>query len=66
MERAHVPPASGEPGINAIGKSIAGLRTAGIKRAIMLVAADNPQGHQFWVRHGWEDIQGALPMTREI
>jgi ribosomal protein S18 acetylase RimI-like enzyme len=49
-----------------IDECIGGLRTAGIKRAIILVAADNPQGHQFWVRNGWEDIKGAIPMTREV
>ena len=45
---------------------IEGLRKAGLKRAIILVAGDNPVGHDFWLRNGWEDISGALPMTREI
>jgi ribosomal protein S18 acetylase RimI-like enzyme len=43
-----------------------GLREAGLKRAIILVAGDNPAGHQFWLRHGWENIDGAIPMTREL
>jgi N-acetylglutamate synthase len=43
-----------------------GLRKAGLKRAIILVAGDNPAGHQFWLRNGWEDIDGALAMTREL
>ena len=43
-----------------------GLRKAGLKRAIILVAADNPAGHKFWLRNGWEDIDGAIAMTREI
>jgi ribosomal protein S18 acetylase RimI-like enzyme len=43
-----------------------GLRKAGLKRAIILVAGDNPAGHQFWLRNGWEDIDGAIPMTREL
>jgi ribosomal protein S18 acetylase RimI-like enzyme len=43
-----------------------GLRAAGLKRAIILVAGDNPAGHDFWLRNGWEDIDGALAMTREL
>jgi ribosomal protein S18 acetylase RimI-like enzyme len=43
-----------------------GLRVAGLKRAIILVAGDNPAGHDFWLRNGWEDIDGALAMTREL
>lgn len=45
---------------------VEGLRQAGLKRAIILVAGDNPAGHEFWLRNGWEDIEGAIPMTREI
>jgi ribosomal protein S18 acetylase RimI-like enzyme len=43
-----------------------GLRAAGLKRAIILVAGDNPGGHQFWLRNGWENIDGAIAMTREL
>ena len=43
-----------------------GLRTAGLQRAIILVAGDNPAGHEFWLRNGWEDINGAIAMTREL
>jgi len=43
-----------------------GLRNAGLKRAIILVAGDNPAGREFWLRNGWEEIDGAIPMTREI
>jgi ribosomal protein S18 acetylase RimI-like enzyme len=42
------------------------LQKAGLKRAIILVAGDNPAGRQFWIRNGWEDIDGAIPMTREL
>ena len=45
---------------------VRGLRAAGLKRAIILVAGDNPAGHEFWLRNGWEDIAGAIPMTKEI
>jgi ribosomal protein S18 acetylase RimI-like enzyme len=43
-----------------------GLRAAGLKRAIILVDGDNPAGHDFWLRNGWEDIDGALAMTKEL
>ena len=43
-----------------------GLRAAGLKRAIILVDGDNPAGHDFWLRTGWEDIDGALAMTKEL
>jgi ribosomal protein S18 acetylase RimI-like enzyme len=42
------------------------LRKLGLKRAIILVAGDNPAGHQFWLQNGWEDIDGAIAMTREL
>ncbi|MEY2560161.1 MAG: N-acetylglutamate synthase [Verrucomicrobiota bacterium] len=45
---------------------VRGLRAAGVKRAIILVAGDNPAGHEFWIRNGWEDIAGAIPMTRDL
>jgi ribosomal protein S18 acetylase RimI-like enzyme len=55
----------------AVGKllladCINGLRKARIKRAIILVAGDNPTGHEFWLRNGWEDIAEANPMARDI
>lgn len=43
-----------------------GLRNVGIKRAIILVDGDNPIGHEFWVRNGWENIPGAIPMARDL
>jgi ribosomal protein S18 acetylase RimI-like enzyme len=42
------------------------LRAVGLKRAIILVAGDNPSGHEFWLRNGWENIDGAIAMTREL
>ncbi len=45
---------------------VRGLREAGLKRAIILVAGDNPAGHEFWLRNGWEDIDGAIPMSIEL
>jgi N-acetylglutamate synthase len=43
-----------------------GLRSAGIKRAIILVDGDNSAGKEFWVRNGWENIAGAIPMARDL
>ena len=43
-----------------------GLRAVGLKRAIILVAGDNPAGHQFWLNNGWENIDLAIPMTKEL
>jgi ribosomal protein S18 acetylase RimI-like enzyme len=43
-----------------------GLRAVGLKRAIILVARDNPGGQQFWLCNGWEQIDGAIAMTREL
>jgi len=42
------------------------LRAIDLKRAIILVAGDNPAGHDFWLRNGWEDIDGAIAMTKEL
>lgn len=43
-----------------------GLRNAGLRRAIILVAEDNPSGLEFWLRNGWELIEGATAMGRDL
>jgi ribosomal protein S18 acetylase RimI-like enzyme len=53
-------------GQRLLDSCVAGLRAVGLKRAIILVAGDNPSGHEFWLRNGWEDIDGAIAMTREL
>ena len=45
---------------------VRGLREAGLKRAIILVEGNNAAGQKFWLREGWENIDGAIPMTREL
>ena len=45
---------------------VRGLQAAGLRRAIILVEGKNAAGHDFWLREGWEDIEGAIPMTREL
>lgn len=54
-----------------LGKRLAeeclnGLRIAGIKRAIILVADNNDCGRSFWRRSGWEDIPGVLAMGIDL
>lgn len=49
-----------------LGDCVRGLSAVGIRRAIILVAGDNSLGREFWLRNGWEDITGALPMSREL
>jgi ribosomal protein S18 acetylase RimI-like enzyme len=45
---------------------VRGLREAGLKRAIILVEGENAAGQKFWLREGWEEIDCAIPMTREL
>lgn len=47
-------------------RSLEGLKRAGVSRVLLLVAADNPGGHQFWRREGWEDLDFARPMGRDL
>jgi len=43
-----------------------GLQEAGLKRAIILVEGNNAAGQKFWLREGWENIDCAIPMTKEL
>jgi ribosomal protein S18 acetylase RimI-like enzyme len=43
-----------------------GLRRAGLKRALILVANDNLRGRKFWRRHGWEEIPGPIVMGIDL
>jgi len=43
-----------------------GLRRAGLKRALILVANDNPRGRKFWLRCGWEEVPGAVIMGIDL
>jgi ribosomal protein S18 acetylase RimI-like enzyme len=49
-----------------VGECLAGLRRAGLKRANILVAKDNPRGIEFWRRTGWEDLDGAAAMGIDV
>jgi ribosomal protein S18 acetylase RimI-like enzyme len=43
-----------------------GLRRAGLKRALILVANDNLRGRKFWRRHGWEEVPGPIVMGIDV
>lgn len=43
-----------------------GLRRAGLKRALILVANDNPRGRKFWRRYGWEEVPGPIIMGIDL
>jgi ribosomal protein S18 acetylase RimI-like enzyme len=53
-------------GRRLVDECLDGLRRAGIKRALILVAADNPRGRSFWRASGWEDVSGALVMGIDL
>lgn len=53
-------------GRRLVDECLEGLGRAGLQRAIILVAGDNPRGRSFWKRCGWEDIDGALAMGKDL
>jgi ribosomal protein S18 acetylase RimI-like enzyme len=53
-------------GRRLIAECLEGLKRAGLERANILVAKDNPRGLEFWRRTGWEDLDGAAAMGRDI
>jgi len=53
-------------GKRLLGECLDGLRTAGIKRVIIMVADDNDRGVKFWEHVGWEKIPGAIPMGIDL
>lgn len=53
-------------GRKLVAECLDGLRKLGLKRALILVAADNPQGQAFWLRCGWEDVSGAKVMGIDL
>jgi ribosomal protein S18 acetylase RimI-like enzyme len=53
-------------GRRLIDECLTGLKRAGLERANILVANDNPRGREFWRRCGWEDLDGAAPMGRDV
>ena len=53
-------------GKRLIDECLAGLKRAGLERANILVAKDNPRGREFWRRCGWEDLDGAAAMGIDV
>src|SRR5690242_19138944 len=53
-------------GRRLIAECIAGLKEAGLERANILVANDNPRGLEFWNSCGWEHLDGALPLGIDV
>jgi ribosomal protein S18 acetylase RimI-like enzyme len=53
-------------GRRLVQECLEGLRNAGIKRALILVAADNSRGRSFWRGCGWEEIPGAVAMGIDL
>ena len=53
-------------GKRLLDECLEGLRRTGVKRAIIMVADDNPRGRGFWRRCGWEDIPGAISMGIDL
>src|SRR5712671_7861450 len=43
-------------GKRLLDECLEGLRRAGVKRVIIMVAEDNPRGREFWKRSGWEEL----------
>jgi len=53
-------------GRRLLDECLNGLRSAGVKRVIIMVADDNQRGAEFWKRQGWEEISGAIPMGIDL
>lgn len=47
-------------------RSLDALRSVGVSRVLLLVAAENVGGQQFWVREGWEEMAFAKPMGFDL
>ena len=53
-------------GRQLIGKSLAGLKAAGVVRVLILVSRDNAPGLIFWGKLGWEPLTFAQPMGLDL
>ena len=53
-------------GKRLIDECLGSLRRTGVKRALILVAHDNPRGRNFWRRHGWEEVPGPIVMGIDV
>ncbi len=53
-------------GKRLLDECLEGLRRAGLKRVIIMVADDNRRGGEFWKRREWEEISGAIAMGIDL
>ena len=53
-------------GRRLLDECLEGLRQAGVKRVIIMVADDNPRGREFWKGCDWEEITGAIAMGIDL
>ena len=53
-------------GRRLVEECMEGLARQGLQRAIILVAGNNAPGRSFWKRCGWEDVDGAIAMGKDI
>jgi N-acetylglutamate synthase len=53
-------------GKRLMNECLGGLRGAGVKRALILVASDNPRGRAFWKSCGWEEVPGPMVMGIDL
>jgi N-acetylglutamate synthase len=53
-------------GKRLMNECLDGLRRAGLRRALILVANDNPRGRKFWLRCGWEEVPGPVIMGIDL
>jgi ribosomal protein S18 acetylase RimI-like enzyme len=49
-----------------VSECLARLQSRGLKRALILVAADNPSGQAFWERCGWEPVPEVKVMGMDL
>ena len=53
-------------GKRLLDECLDGLRSAGVKRVIIMVDDDNQRGAEFWKRRGWEEIAHAIAMGIDL
>jgi ribosomal protein S18 acetylase RimI-like enzyme len=53
-------------GKRLVQECVMNLRKAGLTRALIFVASDNPGGHAFWLKNGWEEVEGAILMGIDL
>ncbi|MDP9003978.1 MAG: GNAT family N-acetyltransferase [Verrucomicrobiota bacterium] len=53
-------------GKRLVQECVARLHEAGVARALIFVAGDNPGGRAFWLRNGWEEVEGAILMGIDL